>query len=161
MSRAADGEPTIREVDPADPRVAAAIRAYARDLADTIGFPLDSVHLDDLDDYRRPGGVFVIVEAGTDVVGCAAIRTIALPDGREAAEIKRMWLHQDLRGRGIGKALLIHLHREARAMGHTRAVLDSRRELQPAMRLYSSAGYREIDAVTENPDASIWLSVDL
>jgi GNAT superfamily N-acetyltransferase len=161
MPTAADGEPTVREIDPADPRVAAVIQAYAYDLAETIGFPLESVHVDDLDNYRRPGGVFLIVEVDDHVAGCAAMRTIRLPDGAAAAEIKRMWLRPDLRGRGLGAELLVQLHDAARGMGHTRAVLDSRRELRPAMRLYASAGYREIDPVTANPDASIWMLVDL
>jgi hypothetical protein len=81
----------VIEVDPLDPRAVSAVQRYADDLAATLGFPAGSVGSDGQQEYSRPDGAFLIVVRDGDVVGCAALRSLALPDG-PAAEVKRMWV---------------------------------------------------------------------
>lgn len=147
----------VIEVDPLDPRAVSAVQRYADDLAATLGFPAGSVGSDGQQEYSRPDGAFLIVVRDGDVVGCAALRSLALPDG-PAAEVKRMWVAGDHRGRGLGRELLERLHAIAAGMGHDRMVLDSRSELTPALRLYTTAGYRHVPAFNDNPDATVWLA---
>lgn len=150
----------VMEVDPLDPRAVAAVQRYADDLAATLGFPAGSVGVDGQQAYRRPTGAFLIVVGDSDVVGCAALRSLALPDG-PAAEVKRMWVAPEHRGHGLGRDLLDRLHGIAAGMGHRRMVLDSRSELTPALRLYTAAGYRHVPAFNDNPDATVWLQRQL
>ena len=58
----------------------------------------------------------------------------------------------------MGRALLDRLHTAARELGHDRAVLDSRRELETALRVYRSAGYEEVEPFNDNPDATVWMT---
>lgn len=147
----------VIEVDPLDPRAVATVQRYADDLAATLGFPAGSVGVEGQDEYRRPRGAFLLVVCDGDVVGCAALRGLSLPDG-PAAEVKRMWVAPEHRGHGLGRGLLDRLHGIAAGMGHRRIVLDSRSELAPALRLYTAAGYRHVPAFNDNPDATVWLA---
>ncbi|HSJ35901.1 MAG TPA: GNAT family N-acetyltransferase [Acidimicrobiia bacterium] len=152
------GAPVILEVDPEDPRAVYAVGEYGAELERVLGFAAISVTVTGQEHYRRPHGAFFIVEMEGQVMGCGAVRTITLPDGSRAAEMKRMWLAPGLRGRGVGRDLLHRLHAAGRELGHHRAVLDSRRELEPALRLYGAAGYEEVPPFNDNPDATVWMA---
>jgi ribosomal protein S18 acetylase RimI-like enzyme len=155
------GDPVILEVDPEDPRAIHAVGNYGAELARELGFEATSVTVEGQDAYRRPSGAFFIVDADDRTVGCGAVRSVTLPDGSKAAELKRMWLSPERRGRGVGRWLLDRLHAAAREMGHDRAVLDSRRELEAALRLYRAAGYEEVEPFNDNPDATVWMARSL
>ena len=89
----------------------------------------------------------------------------ALSDGRPVAyggirplddataEVKRMWVHPDWRGAGLGSRMLRHLERFAREAGFTGIRLDTNGVLTEAIALYERAGYREIQRYNENPYA--------
>lgn len=56
---------------------------------------------------------------------------------------------------------LVVLHDEARRRGLDRVVLDSKRELFDARRLYLAAGYRDIEPYGDNADATAWMGLRL
>ncbi len=99
-----------------------------------------------------PRGVFVLVYAADQPVGCGGVNFL---DG-DQAEIKRMWVSEHARGRGVAKRLLSRLEDEARAAGRHTVVLDTNRTLTPAMAMYESAGYVDIDRYNDNPYAQRW-----
>ena len=73
-------------------------------------------------------------------LGCGALRVL----DAETVELKRMYVRPAARGRGVGRALLAALEREAAALGATRVRLETG-PLQPdAIGLYTSSGYRPI-----------------
>ncbi|MDO9398891.1 MAG: GNAT family N-acetyltransferase [Herbiconiux sp.] len=73
-------------------------------------------------------------------VGCGGLRPLA----GGGAEIKRMYIAPEARGRGVSTALLRAIEQEARAMGLDRLVLETG-TLQPdAMRFYEREGYSSI-----------------
>jgi GNAT superfamily N-acetyltransferase len=102
----------------------------------------------------------VVVDDGT-VLGCACLRVIEVPPYGPVAEVKRMWVSARLRGQGVGRALLERLHAEARGRGLARVVLDSKRELLDARRLYLAAGYCDIEPYGDNADATAWMGLNL
>jgi GNAT superfamily N-acetyltransferase len=104
-------------------------------------------------------GAFFVAYADGVPVGCGAIRLI---DAR-TAEIKRMYVDPAVRGRGVARRILATLEREARALGATRAVLETGSRQSPALRLYRAAGYSAIPCWGEYADAplSICLAKDL
>src|SRR5436853_5332401 len=57
----------------------------------------------------QPNVRFFVARLGEEAVGCGAV---ALFD--EYAEVKRMYTREAARGRGVGKALLARIEREAR-----------------------------------------------
>lgn len=110
------------------------------------------------EDFTPPRGRMLVVrEADGTARGCGGIRLLD-PD---TAEIKRMWLHSSLRGRGAGRALLTALETEAMALGATRGVLDTNATLSNALALYRAAGWTEVPAYNTNAEATHWFSRDL
>jgi GNAT superfamily N-acetyltransferase len=157
--------------DPEDPGARGAVSAYAAELDALLGASSPTIVDPDPDAYRPPRGIFLVVLApdgctgdattGDVVLGCAGLRTIELPGEGPVAEVKRMWVSGRMRGAGVGRALLQRLHEEARARGLTRVVLDSKRELLDARRLYLAAGYRDMAPYGANADATVWMGLDL
>jgi GNAT superfamily N-acetyltransferase len=96
--------------------------------------------------------VLVAREDDGTPLGCGALRAL----GGSAAEVKRMYVVPEARGRGISKALLAALEDAARERGWTTLRLETG-PLQPeAVGLYTSAGYRPIVAFggyVGDPDA--------
>lgn len=57
------------------------------------------------------------------------------------AELKRMYVRAELRGRGLARRLLAALEEDARAAGRTRMVLETGTKQPEAVALYTSSGY--------------------
>ena len=85
-------------------------------------------------------GAFVIAYLDDVAVGCGAVRRL----DAVTAELKRMYVDPSVRGRGIGRALVEALEREARLLGVTRVVLETGTRLAPAIKLYQAMGYARI-----------------
>jgi drug/metabolite transporter (DMT)-like permease/GNAT superfamily N-acetyltransferase len=109
------------------------------------------------EEYVEPGGTFLVVYDDGRAIACGGIR--ALPDG--TAELKRMYVVPDARGRGVARQLLARLEDEARRLGYHRLRLDTASQLNEAQALYRSSGYREIDDYTGNNAASHWFEKQL
>lgn len=67
------------------------------------------------------------------------------------AEMKRMYVLPDYHGMGVGKALTEAFLGRAKEMGFRSARLDSIRELDNALRLYSGYGFKELEPYRFNP----------
>ncbi|MET9481595.1 GNAT family N-acetyltransferase [Streptomyces sp. NPDC006638] len=57
------------------------------------------------------------------------------------AEIKRMYVTPEVRGRGLARLILAALEDDARAAGRTRMVLETGTKQPEALALYASSGY--------------------
>jgi GNAT superfamily N-acetyltransferase len=68
----------------------------------------------------------------------------------DIAEIKRMYVRPQFRGRGIGRALLQRLLVEAKEIGYPAVRLDSARFMQEAHALYRSSGFDEVEPYPES-----------
>ena len=76
--------------------------------------------------------------------------------GGGTAEIKRMYVAPEVRGRGLARRLLAELEAAAIRLGHQRVRLDTGPHQAHAKALYRSAGYREIPDYNGNPFADYW-----
>lgn len=90
--------------------------------------------------FEPPDGVFLVGRDAGRAVGCGGIARF---DGTRA-ELKRMYVLPEARGRGFGRKLLAALEDEARTLGYTGIVLETAVQLMPAVRLYETAGYEPI-----------------
>ena len=101
--------------------------------------PPESVHALDLDRLRAPGITFWSVWDGETLLGCGALSQL---DPRHG-EVKSMRTPEAQRGRGAGRALLMHIIDVARGRGYERLSLEtgSVAAFVPAHRLYESAGF--------------------
>ncbi|HZA00456.1 MAG TPA: GNAT family N-acetyltransferase, partial [Acidimicrobiales bacterium] len=144
------------EIETVDPGQAAAqhcLREYAAELDrrfDT-GFDPARSASPSVDEFRPPGGTFLVATLRGRPVGCGALKF----HGDETVELKRLWVDGSARGLGIGRRLLAEL--EARAAAHGGVVrLDTNRTLTEAIDLYRSAGYREVEPFNDELYADYW-----
>ncbi|WP_022886985.1 GNAT family N-acetyltransferase [Glaciibacter superstes] len=109
------------------------------------------------EELAPPQGYFLIAHAGNDVVGCAGFRLIEPGLG----EVRRVFVSPDARGRGVGARLLGEIERAALDAGLTRLRLDTRSDLVEARRLYTRAGYSEVERFNDSPYAQHWFAKSL
>ncbi|HEV2812561.1 MAG TPA: GNAT family N-acetyltransferase [Solirubrobacteraceae bacterium] len=104
------------------------------------------------EDFAPPAGTFLVgYDDGRPVCGGGVKR---VEPG--IAEIKRMYVVPEARGRGVSRALLAALEDAARALGYERVRLDTGPSQEAALHLYRSAGYEEIPDYNGNFKASFW-----
>lgn len=138
-------EASAADIEP----VRALLRRYAKDLAIDLAYQRFEEELAALPEpYVRPRGLLLVVKEGGQLVGVGAYR----PIGEAMAEVKRMYVPPQAQGRGLGKLLLQRLIDEAGAAGYAVLRLDTHRPtMAPAIGLYHSLGFVEIEAYGPNP----------
>jgi len=97
--------------------------------------------------YAPPGGAILIALAEDKAVGCVAVRK--LDDG--VCEMKRLFVTEETRGRGLGRRLAEEIIAIARELDYSVMRLDTLDRLTEAMRLYESLGFRRTEPYYENP----------
>jgi putative acetyltransferase len=105
----------------------------------------------------QPGVMFFIARLEGEPVGCGGV---AFDDG--FAEVKRMYVRPEARGRGVARAVLARLQEEARARGADRLALETGDERHAAIHLYERAGFTRcaaFGAYATMPPAAIERSV--
>ena len=74
-------------------------------------------------------------------VGCAGLKAYSYSD----VEIKRVWVDPEFRGNHISTAMMDVLEKRALELGFKRAILQTRPQMEEAVRLYTKRGYVLID----------------
>ena len=118
---------------------AALLRAYAKalpvDLAPQ-GFSQELASLPGV--YAPPGGELLLAKRGDHVLGCIALKPLEPP---AIAEIKRLFVRPQARGKGVGKALVEAAVITAQRLGYGEIKLDTLPEMMGAIALYKSKGF--------------------
>src|SRR5262245_21662391 len=130
----------IEAADPRDPDAALLIARLTEELSRRYeeedgggGFRVEHV--------LQPRSVFVVGWLGGRAVACGALR----PLQGDTAEVKRMYVEPDVRGRGLGRRILAELETHARRWGYTAVWLETG-VLQPeAIRIFETSGYHQIE----------------
>ena len=86
------------------------------------------------------GGLWLAVHDDVGV-GCVALR----PLDADTAEVKRMFVDEGWRGRGVGRVLMETLVAGARQRGYRTLRLGTLDDMKVAQRLYESLGFRPIE----------------
>lgn len=112
--------------------------------------PPESVHAMPVERLRQPDVTFFSAWDGNRLAACGAIKQIEPGHG----ELKSMRAHPDYRGKGAGKAMLLHLLGAARQRGYGRVSLETGRPepFLPARRLYESHGFVECPPFADYTD---------
>src|SRR4051794_6219275 len=144
----------VREVDPRHPDARRCVQAYFAELdrRSETGFDPDAGISAEPDELTPPAGAFLVAYLHGEAVGCGAVKH--KPD--TPAEIKRMWVADSARGRGIARRLLAELEDRARRAGASVAHLETNRHLVEAIAMYRKAGYVEVPAFNDEPFADHW-----
>jgi DNA-binding MarR family transcriptional regulator len=141
---------TFEPADPASPAARAVVGRYFAEIGRRFGFDASGESEKDVRFLVPPAGVFVVALSDGEPVACGGLQAI----GAATGELKRMWVHDDWRGAGLGTRLLRHLEDQARARGHAVLRLDTNAVLTEAISMYGRAGYRAIERYNDNPWAT-------
>ena len=127
----------IRPDDLTSPEMADLIAIHAQTML--AASPPGSCHFLPIDGLRQPSvSVWSMWEAGA-LIGCGALKEL----GNGAGEIKSMHTRAHLRGRGLGRRMLVHILDVAKGRGYTDLWLEtgSMDAFLPARQLYLAHGF--------------------
>lgn len=152
-----DAPLTFHDADPDAPPAQACLAAYFDLLAQVIhGFTRPALPLQDAADFRPPSGAFRLTRQGDQTLGCVSLRAHA----PGTAEVKRLWIAPQARGRGLARRLMQDIETRALALGYSRLILDTNAGLPAAIALYESSGWAAIPAYSGFP-ATHWFGKTL
>jgi len=117
-------------------------------------------------EYFGEGRGIWLARVDGELAGCIGLRKITQVHGSDCekelcAEIKRMYVREKFRGRGIAQQLLRAAEEFAREAGYASIYLDTTDEMIAAARLYEQNGYEPCDRYNENPQATIFKKKNL
>ena len=87
--------------------------------------------------YAAPAGAIFLAMENSKPIGCVAIR----PFSAEEAELKRMYVVPESRGRGVARSLLQQAIAMASLQGYKSIVLDTLPSMESAKKLYKQSGF--------------------
>ncbi|HEY2988762.1 MAG TPA: GNAT family N-acetyltransferase [Candidatus Binatia bacterium] len=123
---------------------------YAESLSFNLCFQDFDTELKNLPgDYASPHGCLLLAKQEERIVGCVALRKW----DENICEMKRLYVIPNARGQGIGRQLAAAIIARAKEIGYKRMRLDTLASMEVANRLYSSLGFRSIEAYRYNPIA--------
>lgn len=158
--------PTIRAIKPDDNLMLAQI--IRSSLAEFGANKPGTVYFDPTTDalyelFQTRGSVYFVAETDGVLLGGAGLfPTAGLPDG--VAELVKMYLKPDARGKGYGRLLVNKVEETAKEMGYTALYLESMPELINALSMYEKMGYHYLEGPMGNSGhtgCGLWMYKDL
>jgi putative acetyltransferase len=157
---------TYRNIEVKDNKILADLirtvfREFKIDRPGTVYFDPTTDNLFEL--FKKRGSVYWIAEEhGVMAGGCGVYPTPDLPEGY--AELVKLYLLPQWRGKGIGQKLLENCIESARQMGYRHLYLESLPELEKAVSMYIKSGFTHISHALGNSGhfgCNIWMVRDL
>lgn len=138
-------------------------REYARGLKVDLCFQDFDAELATLPgEYAPPRGSLLMATVNGKLAGCCALRPLDCVDYPNACEMKRLYVRQEFRGRGLGRQLAEAVLDDARRAGYDCALLDTLDDMEAARALYEDLSFVEIPPYYHNPIAGAhYLKADL
>ena len=100
-------------------------------------------------DYAPPRGALFVATGGDQYLAMIALR----PLEGAVAEMKRLYVRPEARGRGLAQQLIARLFDEARRLNYSEVRLDTLPKMGEAQALYQRYGFVDIDPYYETPIA--------
>jgi ribosomal protein S18 acetylase RimI-like enzyme len=132
---------------------------YAQSLDVDLCFQDFNQELDSLPGkYAFPDGRLYIAYIGDEIVGCIALRRY----DENRSELKRLFIRNGYRGIGISKSLVQKIIEDAIELEYESILLDTLNTMKPAINLYKSFGFEEIEPYYDNPlEGATYFSLNL
>jgi len=148
---------TIAIEQPKQPEVAALIGLSDDYMASL--YPPEGNFAVDLEALSQPDITFLVARLDGKAVGCGGVKWFA----DSSAELKRIFVHDDARGHGIGRKIMAELEMLAGARNVIRLYLETGPLNVEAVRLYEALDYQSCGPFAdyeENPH-SLFMMKDL
>jgi len=97
--------------------------------------------------YQKPDGIFLVAKYENAIVGCVGYRKI----NNEICEMKRLYVKDEYKGKGIGASLIKEVMKSAKNQGYRKMRLDTLEKMESAIKLYKRYGFHEIEQYINNP----------
>jgi ribosomal protein S18 acetylase RimI-like enzyme len=101
--------------------------------------------------YDEPEGAFIIAKDNSNIVGCVGIRKIE----NKICEMKRLFVNENYKGKGIGKKLVEIIIEEARTKNYEKIRLDTLSTMESALKIYYKNGFNKIEPYYNNPNDNV------
>ena len=139
----------VKAKETADFEVAKGLfEAYANSLGFDLSFQSFDEELANIKTvYSAPNGGLLLVSLDGDYIGCVGVRKI----GDGIGELKRMYLKEEARGKGLGRTLMEEAILLSRELNFTALRLDTLPSMKSAVGLYEKMGFEKIPPYRENP----------
>ena len=108
--------------------------------------------------YARPEGRLYLMYCDGELAGCVGLRKL----DDDNCELKRLYVREEYRGKGLGKFLTEKIISDAKEIGYSHLLLDTLPFLTTALKMYAEMGFYEIPCYNDSPmDTTIFLKFDL
>lgn len=107
--------------------------------------------------YIQSRGSFHVIDNQGEIRGCVGVKGFS----DEIAELKRLYIAQEGRELGLGRALCINAIKDARNFGYKFLRLDTTTKSQAALALFRKLGFYEIARYNSDPFAEIFMEKTL
>lgn len=98
--------------------------------------------------YGPPNGFFLLAWHEGELAGGVGLRLLE----RKVCEMKRLFVYDQFRNKGVGCSLCNALIQEAKVLGYEKMRLDTLGRMKTAIRLYENLGFEVIEPYRFNPD---------
>jgi len=128
------------------------VRVLFGEYSNSLAFDLDFQNFEEElanlpGDYVRPTGCLLLAIYKGQSVGCVGLRKLS--DG--VCEMKRLYVREQFRSLGFGRALAEAVIEEARKIGYNYMRLDTVPSMDVARALYVSLGFKQTSPYRYNP----------
>jgi ribosomal protein S18 acetylase RimI-like enzyme len=111
--------------------------------------------------YSSPGFLLLANDDDGTRLGCVGLRAIDT-DEPDTGEVRRLFVREQGRGRGLGRSLTERLISDAADRGFTRLVLNTLPSMSEAIGLYGALGFRRSDPYVDEPlDETLYFALEL
>lgn len=111
--------------------------------------------------HKRPDGLILLASLDDKAAGCVMLQRLEA----DICEMKRLFVHPDCRGYGVGRHLCQRLISEAADLGYKTLRLDTGSRHTEAQALYGTLGFRQIEPYYECPpelrEIMLFMELDL
>ena len=150
----------IREITPADDAKMASIvrnnlEKYGLDKPGTAYFDKMLDHLSKYYDKSPQDREYFVLTKDGEVIGGVGYERLPYIDA--CAELQKIYLKDEVKGKGYGKKLMAFLEDRAKSNGYEKVYLETHSCLKEAISLYKKLGYCPID----KPDFVIHSAMDM
>jgi len=158
---------TIRAIEPGDnASLATIIRSVLEEFGankpGTVYYDRETDHLHELFSTTPSSAYRVAVQDGKIWGGAGVFPTPNLPEG--TCELVKMYLLPEVRGKGVGKALILEAFQLAKNLGYRKIYLETMPELRTAIGMYEKMGFQYLEGpkgCSGHNGCDIWMERDL
>ncbi|MEZ4792052.1 MAG: GNAT family N-acetyltransferase [Gelidibacter sp.] len=137
---------TIRQICPNDN---APLEQVIKSIFPEFGLPLvGTAYADDetgkmFESYQGANEIYYVIERDGRIFGGAGIKPLRDFES-DVCELQKMYFSPEIRGKGLGKAIILKCLEQAKAFGYKTCYLETVPALKAAIHIYESVGFKHI-----------------